>query len=281
MSHIESSLDLTQQPALPAYHIASVGRVLTLLKAFADRQQLTVSEAAHLLGVAPSTAHRMLQMLVFHGFATHTDDHTYHRGPAIAALAAGVRRTEMGSVVKPRLIALRDDLPGGTVHLITLEGNGGRFVAGVQSRIDPGLAISRVGWLLPAHTLAGGRSLLAHLPAREIDALYPDGLPLTRYARVKSVRQLSSVLDQVRGRGFAVSREAHKNVCAVGVTVETEADAPTTAVSVSWPDTRFPIGQLRDVLRRVRETADELADVFEWPDAQPSAGDASAPGLNI
>ena len=204
MSHIESSLDLTQQPALPAYHIASVGRVLTLLKAFADRQQLTVSEAAHLLGVAPSTAHRMLQMLVFHGFATHTDDHTYHRGPAIAALAAGVRRTEMGSVVKPRLIALRDDLPGGTVHLITLEGNGGRFVAGVQSRMDPGLAISRVGWLLPAHTLAGGRSLLAHLPPREIDSLYPDGLPLTRYARVKSVRQLSSVLDEVRGRGSAV-----------------------------------------------------------------------------
>jgi IclR family acetate operon transcriptional repressor len=258
----EFNIDPTWTSPPPAYHIASVGRALTLLSAVAERHQLTVSEASDLLGVAPSTAHRMLQMLVHHGFVIHADDRSYLRGPALTALAAAAQRSEIERVALPRLTALRDELPEGTVHLVALEGNGGRFVAGVQSRGEPGLAGSHVGWLLPAHTLAGGRALLARLSRHEIDSLYPDGLPITRYSHIRSMDQLRAVLRDVRTRGYAVSREAHRNVCAMGVALPAEAGASTMAVSVGWPDTAFPRHRAQHALHLINDTADELAEAF-------------------
>ena len=67
---------------LPAYHIASVGRALALITAFSETEVLTVSGAAALLDVAPSTAHRLLQMLVLHGFAQQGERRSYVRGAA-------------------------------------------------------------------------------------------------------------------------------------------------------------------------------------------------------
>jgi IclR family transcriptional regulator, acetate operon repressor len=250
-------------PTAPAYQIASVGRALTLLSAFTDRRQLTVSEAAELLGAAPSTAHRMLQMLVLHGFVVQGENRSYRRGPAIESLrSADARLAEIRTLALPRLVELRDALPGGTPHVIALEGNGGRFVVGVQALGEVGLAISRVGWLLPAHTLAAGKALLACLSPDEVEALYPDGLPITRFGRITSIAQLHTVLRDVRARGYALSNEAHRNVCAVGVALPAAPGAEGLAISVGWPDDRFPRARAREAVRRIRRSASQLTELL-------------------
>ena len=53
----------------PTYAIESVDSVLRLLRSFGQQSEIRISEAAESLGVAPSTAHRLLSMLVYHGFA--------------------------------------------------------------------------------------------------------------------------------------------------------------------------------------------------------------------
>ncbi|MPY59527.1 IclR family transcriptional regulator [Streptomyces spongiae] len=225
---------------LPAYHIASVGRALTLLTAFIERSQLTVSEAADLLDVAPSTAHRLLQMLLHHHFVEQGERRVYVRGPALGALTeAGNRPPDVESVALPHLRHLRDELHG-TAHLLALEGNGARFLMGAEWRDETRIASSRVGWLLPAHTLAGGKAMLAKLSRAQIEALFPDGLPVTRYARVRTPTQLQAELADVRSRGYARSREAHENVTAIGVALPLRPGARLMAVSVAWSDTRFP-----------------------------------------
>lgn len=250
----------------PAYQIASVGRALTLLSAFAGRRVLSVSEAAEMLDVAPSTAHRMLQMLVYHGFVVHGEDRSYRRGPAIEAFRSSeLRAHETTRLALPRMIALRDELEGGTPHLMALEGNGGRFVAGVQAEGEVGVAVSRVGWLLPAHTLAGGKALLAGLPPEEVDALYPDGLPITRYGRLQSMEQLHRLLDDVRVSGFAISREAHRNVYAIGVAIPALCNGVRMALSVGWNEPRYPTGQTRGVVKRIQRAAADLASILGSP----------------
>ena len=245
---------------VPAYHIASVGRALTLLSAFVTQPEMTVSQAADLLGVAPSTAHRLLQMLVLHAFVEQGERRAYVRGPAINPVTKpAARRADLEAAVLPYLRTLRDDLRG-TAHLMALEGNGARFVAGADWRDEERIATSRVGWLLPAHTLAGGKAMLARLGSGQIESLYPDGLPVTRYARIGSLAQLQTELRDIRARGYARSGESHEQVKAIGVALPVRTAVGLAAVSVAWAGSRFPQHDERYVFERLREAAQELAN---------------------
>lgn len=243
---------------LPAYYIASVGRALTLLAAFTERSKLTVSAAAELLDVAPSTAHRLLQMLLFHGYVEQGDRRVYVRGPRLDAMAAPTARPrDVESIVLPHLRRLRDQLRG-TAHLLTLEGNGARFVTGVEWRDETRIAATRVGWLLPAHTLAGGKAMLARLGSAELAALFPDGLPVTRYGRISTLAQLQTDLRAIRARGYARSREAHENVSAIGVALPTPATL-NAAISVAWSDRRYPAEHEAELVAALRTVAQDVA----------------------
>lgn len=107
----------TVPPHGPNYEIASVGRALTLLSLYAEQPRITVTEAAQLLDVAPSTAHRMLQMLVHHSFAVQGEDRAYHRGPAADALGSASRRLKrFQAAARAEPDEVGDEPPGGTVH---------------------------------------------------------------------------------------------------------------------------------------------------------------------
>ncbi|MBA3294655.1 MAG: helix-turn-helix domain-containing protein [Geodermatophilaceae bacterium] len=54
--------------AEPTYPITSVGNALRLLLLFRERKAIRLSDASDYLGVANSTAHRLLAMLVHHEF---------------------------------------------------------------------------------------------------------------------------------------------------------------------------------------------------------------------
>lgn len=57
--------------------IQSVGRALTLLTELQEGSELSLQEAADLLEVTTSTAHRLLRTLVIKGFAYQRGDFTY------------------------------------------------------------------------------------------------------------------------------------------------------------------------------------------------------------
>ncbi|WP_264004665.1 helix-turn-helix domain-containing protein [Mycolicibacterium sphagni] len=62
-----------QQIEHPTYVIGSVGNALHLLQALRDGGALRLTDAARELNVAPSTAHRLLSMLVNRGFAVQDE----------------------------------------------------------------------------------------------------------------------------------------------------------------------------------------------------------------
>ena len=67
----------------PAYAIASVDHALRLAVILQLEGPMTVSEAALRLGVARSTAHRLLSMLVYRDFAVQGADRSYRAGPVL------------------------------------------------------------------------------------------------------------------------------------------------------------------------------------------------------
>ena len=72
-------------PNPPMYPIESVDNALQLLLLFREQSSLRVADASRTLGVAPSTAHRLISMLQYHGFVTQ-DPRTkaYRAGAALA-----------------------------------------------------------------------------------------------------------------------------------------------------------------------------------------------------
>jgi IclR family transcriptional regulator, acetate operon repressor len=253
-----------------AYQISSVGRALTILEAFGTREELTVSEAARMLGVAPSTAHRILQMLLFHGFVVQGVRREYRRGPSLGRFAEAPAATSpesdgsdgidrSPSRLNDQLTALRDELHA-NVRLMTLEGNGARFLLGARNRhhddVNDG---GRTGWLLPAHTVAGGKVLLAGLDHEALAALYPTEVPSTRHGRIISLSQLQREIRTVRREGFARSiGEATEFVAALAVAVP----GSQLSISVSWPRPSYPHADERKIVETLRAGAHRLAGVM-------------------
>src|SRR5258708_35159512 len=88
-----------------------------MLHVLRDQGRTGVSDAAAELGIGRSTAHRLLAMLVYRGFAVKDDDHTYRPGPALSAPRLTGRPLRLlRTGLQPPLEALCERR-GETVHL--------------------------------------------------------------------------------------------------------------------------------------------------------------------
>jgi len=246
----------------PRESIASVENALVLLSALHERGQLRVSEAARLVSVAPATAHRLLSTLKLHGFAEQDRQRAYRPGPRLRGLAeAGASLPDLSIVAHPHLVTLTEQTRE-TSHLVTLEGNGCRFIDGVESPL--GLRVGRrVGLLLPAHTTSGGKVLLAQLSDAELAALYPQRRVQMRDGSTRDLTVVRRELAAVRRQGHALNLElSERGVNAIGVPVTSRSGRVLASVVLACPSVRSNRAMLLDHLPSLRKTAAEIANAL-------------------
>jgi DNA-binding IclR family transcriptional regulator len=221
---------------------SSVDKALRLLELVGERQALRVSEAAELLGVARSTAHRLLTALRRRGFVLQDKPNgAYRPGSALNEIGlAAIGRIDIRRVARPVLEELREQTSE-TVSLSLLEGRNVRFVDCVESRRAVRVG-DRTGVVLPAHCTAAGKAILAALPPTELARRYRDReLTIRTPASIASWDALSRELERIRRDGFAVNRqEGESGVSAVAVALRDPTDAPLAAIAVVVPSSRMP-----------------------------------------
>ncbi|MFJ9034239.1 IclR family transcriptional regulator [Streptomyces sp. NPDC102274] len=217
----------------PAYGIESVDNALRLAVLLQEEGNLRVTDAARHLGVARSTAHRLLTMLVYRDFAVQDQDRRYVPGPVFQRGHTHRSAARLRRLALPHLEALVAGC-GETANLQILVGDHIRFVASVES--DQVLRVgNRGGRMLPAHLASGGLALLALLPETAVGALYaaPDA------PRVDLPRLLTD-LRKVRRQGFALNNQGTEiGVTAVGRAVRGPDGEPTAALCIAVPTARF------------------------------------------
>jgi DNA-binding IclR family transcriptional regulator len=255
----------------PAYLLESVDNALRLLQMLRDVGAVRLKQAATELDIAPSTAHRLLAMLVYRGFAVQDEKRTYHPGPAMGAGPAERGWTrEFTDRCRPHMEALVA-VCGETVNLVIRTGTQCRFLASVES--DATLRVGdRQGQVLPAELTSGGRSLLAELPDDVLQRLYlqtpdDDELDTTdRRLAPAEFHEFRRELDGVRRAGFAVNVEqTEEGVAAFGVSVHNRFGRPLGAITVAVPTTRYqrhahgPL--VAQIKRAVREIEVDVADI--------------------
>lgn len=243
--------------------VQSVDRALRLAKLLYEREQLRVHEAAEALDLPDSTAHRLLGVLVEHEFAVRNRHHVYGIGPFLRGLRDGgptvAARAALVQLAHPELVELAR-LTRETVHLVVLEGNGVRFIDGVDGvqtiRVAP-----RIGLVLPAHLTSGGKALLAELAPTELAALYPRGLALRPDAAGPDLTTLRRELQNVRRRGYAINaEESEQGVLALGTSVRDSAGTAIAAVVLAAPSQRISRRTLAGFADPVFTTAHRISD---------------------
>jgi len=219
----------------------SVDRALRLAHALRGGQPLSVKAAAELLGVAPSTAHRLLHALSYRSFALQLDDRTFRAGPALSASTEAQQTThQLRAMAYPGLEYLHAEVAE-TAQLMVRQGTQIRFVDGIESDLPLRVGV-RIGDLLPAHSSAGGKVLLAELEDWEIDGLYGERLPVWPLGSLRTVPDLKEHLATVRRHGYGLNHdETELGVSGVGAVVRDADGTAIAAFTLAIPSARFAV----------------------------------------
>src|SRR6476661_5469360 len=222
----------------PQYALRSVDHALQLAVILQVEGPQTVSDVADRLGVARSTAHRLLTMLV--SLEADSRSHT-------ALLRA---------VALPHLQVLVDRVDE-SANLMVLAGDHARFVASVECSQSLRVG-NREGMVFPAHLASGGKTMLADLTPEELAELYGDARWEGRSVERPDLAAVEKDLAGVRRRGFAINKDrTETGVTAIGrgVRIGTRTDA---AVTVSMPTVRFREDRLVDIVSALALAARDI-----------------------
>lgn len=240
----------------PTYPIGSVDSALKLLLLVGEREQIRIGEAAEELGVARSTAHRLMQMLSYHGFV--------RQDPASRAYRAGTVLFEMGLQVvqnldirshsRPAIEALSRDL-NETVQLFVPVHDSQMACIDAVEGTRPVRVGGRVGSVIPAQRSAAGYAMLAETWGDRAEPLQAN----------VAEHELESQLVAARALGYAVDRGGLElEVSSVAAAVRDHRGRPSFAVAVTVPSSRMGEEDVPRLGAAAIRCATEIAEALPW-----------------
>ena len=242
--------------------LSSVGNALRVVDLVAQAQSIRVVEVAERLGVARSTAHRLLTTLMEHEFVVQDAHKVYHAGPALIRLRTPSKGKRLTEVLRPHLDRITEET-GETCHVAVLEGTGSRYVLGAVGKNDSRRAF-RVGLLFPAYRTASGRALLAELPPPALSSLFPRGLfgedrdPRGAQA---SLSELQRQMRAIRKAGYATNDRTRRSpVSSFGVALHDANGRAIAALSLAVEARRFREPAVATYVAQMRQTAEAVHD---------------------
>ena len=257
---LESAFVTTQpQKTRPPYAITSVDHALRVATMLQLEGPVTVTEVAARLGVARSTAHRILAMLVYRDFAAQRSDLSYTAGPILEVAphsrAEAARVREVGL---PHLDQLAKQVRE-TVNLVVRTGTTAWFIASVEATDHDLRVATREGMGFPAHRTSAGLLLLSELSDSELHDVYAGKVGRGRIDTALSLSALRQDLARIRKLGFAINLgRAERGVVAIGVPVRAPDGTMIAGLSMSMPTIRYDKRRLNTYVGTLKAAATRL-----------------------
>ncbi|CAL9279765.1 Transcriptional repressor IclR [Streptomyces sp. enrichment culture] len=239
----------------------SVTRSLRILEAVAQHQPVTVGELTKLFGLPKSTVQRTLVTLAEAGWlrANRKDTTRWEIGARVLAVRpAALQGSSLFAAAREPMVRLRDTV-NETIHLSVPDALQCMVVVDRVDCDHPVRTFHTIGDTSPLHATAVGRTVLAHLPRRDVDELITRGLERFSDTTPVDPEELHAELDRIRADGYAVNRNQYRpGVCAVAAPVLDEDGTPLATVAISMPESRFDDERVPEWGRLVADTAAEI-----------------------
>lgn len=240
--------------------VQAIDRGLSVLSVIAAADGLTLTDLAQRVGLAPSTAHRILASLEAHRFVHHDEQ----RGLwliGVGAFEVGTaflrnrRLAGIGRVVMHDLM----ERTGETVNLGIEDGGEIVFISQVESHVAL-RAFFRAGSRAAIHASGVGKALLAQLSDERVkQILHKRGLAKFTDQTLVAPADLFRQLDEVRRRGWAVDdEERNLGMRCVAAPIFNEYGEAIAAVSVSGPTVRMTPERAAEFGPQVARAAQEI-----------------------
>jgi DNA-binding IclR family transcriptional regulator len=215
--------------------VKSVMSALDVLDCFAFDDELGVSDIARRLGVAKSTAHRLLTSLCARGLTEQNPETSQYR--------LGMHLFELGQLAQHRMRLRKTALPlleelrqvsGCTVHLAIGSGPDVLYVERLETMRGIQMMTS-VGRRVPAHCTSSGKALAAFDP-QLAQARRTAGFPPLTDQSIRTVANFDRALCEVRRRGIATNiGEAKVGLSSVAAPVLDVTGHAHAAISLVGP----------------------------------------------
>lgn len=241
--------------------VRSLLRALNILKTLAGTGDgMTLADVAQIVGLAPSTAHRLLTTLESERFVRF-DAEQHHWQIGVQAFTVGnafARNRDVVAIARPYLRRLMEE-SGETANLYLAIDGEAICMAQVECR-QMMRAIARPGGRVLMHCSGVGKAILAHVPETELGAtLRRHGLPRLTERTLDTPKKLRQHLELVRARGWSLDDEEHAvGMRCVAAAIADEAGTPLAAISLSGPAARITDERVQDLGRLVQGIAGEL-----------------------
>ena len=234
-----------------AGQVQSVTRALAILRALAESGDgMTLTDVAQIVGLPPSTAHRLLTTLQQERFVRF--DGTAHLWQVgVEAFIIGnafVRTRDVVIMARPYLRRLMEE--GGETANLYLEQDGEAIcMAQVECR-QMMRAIARPGGRVKMHCSGAGKAMLGWLPDAELARIIRQhGLRARHRADAGHAQPAARAISSwCATRGFAVDDEEHAvGLRCVAAAVFDEHGQPVAALSLSGPGARVDEARLAEL----------------------------------
>jgi DNA-binding IclR family transcriptional regulator len=238
--------------------LQSVLAALDLLDCFAQREELGVSELARHIGVAKSTAHRLLTTLCARGFAER-DEETgrYRLGLHLYELGhLAVSRSDIRNAALPILQDLHQRT-GATAHIGVPDGDEVIYLERIIGRASLS-AWSNIGRRLPSVSTSSGKAMYAYSPRFAKGRLHGP-VPEAFSTDSSMAGRYRVALQETIKRGFAISvDESLKGLTSIAAPVLGHDGVARAAVSLVGP-TANVLADVQKPARLVQIAANKLS----------------------
>lgn len=218
----------------------------------ANLKQLATETRLH-----PSTAHRILSVMVDNRLVDRIEPGTYR---------LGIRLLELGSLVKSRISVRQEALPhmqflhqhlGETVNLSLRHDDEVVYIERTSGNSSMMRVVQIIGARAPLHITAVGKVFLADDgPEKCGEYARRTGLPKYTDNTLTDADSLARELDKVRRQGYAFdNEEAEKGVSCIGAGIYNDDGRLVAGLSVSAPSDRLD----QNWAPKVRDTAEKIS----------------------
>ncbi|MDP2238898.1 MAG: IclR family transcriptional regulator [Burkholderiales bacterium] len=213
-------------------------------------------------GLHPSTAHRILGVMVDNRLVDRIEPGTYR---------LGIRLLELGSLVKSRISVRQEALPhmqilhqslGETINLSVRHADEMVYIERTAAGSSMMRVVQIIGARAPLHITAVGKIFLAmDLPQNITDYIKRTGLPRFTEHSLTDAASLTGELERIREQGYACdNEEAEKGVSCIGAGIYNDEGRLVAGLSVSAPSDRLK----KAWAAQVKQTAENISHAIGY-----------------
>ena len=249
-------------------HTQSVSRALRLLSRLSEESNgMTLSELARSVGLAPSTAHRLLTTLQLERFVRFEDSRWLVGVQAFNVGSSYLRARDVCFMARPYLRILMQDT-GETANLALIEEDDLVYLAQVESS-QMMRALARPGVKAPWSCSAVGKACLAFMGRPEAERLinYQGVVQMTAKSHV-TTKTLWEDIAKVQSQYFAFDDEEHApGLRCIASPIFDSNSQVIGALSISGPSVRVSQTSMAQIGGTVARVARELTQALggAWP----------------